>query len=326
MLTSTVFGLTAAFSLSSAQVQKGFNYGNRLSNGGIKVQADFENEFNTAKNFAGNSGFTSARLFTTIQGGTTNDPIAAIPAAIATRTTLLLGLWASAGSTIIDNEIAALVRAINQYGTAFTDLIVGISVGSEDLYRISPTGIENGSDPGADPNVIVDYINRVRAAVANTAAKGKPVGHVDTWTAWVNGSNKAVIAASDFLGVDAYPYFQNTMANGIENGKALFHSAHDQTIAASGGKPVWVTETGWPVSGKTENLAVPSTANAKTYWDQVGCSLFGKVNTWWYILQDALPDTPNPSFGLIGSSNPNPLFDLGCPAVSISSLAVSSAT
>lgn len=137
-----------------------------------------------------------------IQAGTTNTPTQAIQAAINTKTSLLLGLWGSGGQTAIDNEIAALKSAVAQFGSAFTDLIVGISVGSEDLYRISPTGIENMSGIGAGPDVISNYISQVRSAIAGTAASSKPVGHVDTWTAWVNGSNNAVISASDFIGMD----------------------------------------------------------------------------------------------------------------------------
>ena len=74
----------------------------------------------------------------------------------------------------------------------------------------------------------------------------------------------------------------------------------------------------WPVSGSTENDAVPSLANAKTYWDQVGCNkLFGKINTWWYTLQDAFPGTPNPSFGVVGTTlSTTPLFDLSCSGAS----------
>lgn len=261
-----------------------------------------------------------------IQAGTTNTPTEAIQAAINTKTTLLLGLWGSGGQSGINNELAALSSALSQYGSAFTDLIVGISVGSEDLYRISPTGIENKSGVGAGPDVISSYISQVRSAIANTGASSKPVGHVDTWTAWVNSSNDAVISASDFIGMDAYPYFQTTMTNAISDGYSLFFNAYDATVSVAGGKPVWVTETGWPVSGATENLAVPSVQNAKTYWDAVGCGrLFGHVNTWWYTLQDAFPTTPNPSFGIVGSTlSDTPLFDLSCS--SISSSTSSSAT
>lgn len=296
---------------ASGSIAKGFNYGSTGANGAALVESDFLTSFNTAKNLVGTSGFTSARLYTMIQAGTTNTPISAIPAAISSGTGLLLGLWASAGQANIDNEIAALQSAISQYGSAFTNLIEGISVGSEDLYRNSPTGILNMSGVGANPDDIVSFINQVKAAITGTAAAGKLVGHVDTYTAYINGSNSAVIAAADFLGMDAYPYFQNTEPNSIGDGPALFTSAYDQTVAVSQGKPVWITETGWPVSGPTENLAVPSTANALSYWDAVGCNFgFGKIPTYWYTLND---NGASPSFGVTTGSE-TPLYDLSCSA------------
>lgn len=247
------------------------------------------------------------------QAGTGREPISAIPAAIATNTSLLLGLWCSAGDAAVNNELQALKTAISKYGTALAGLVAGISVGSEDLYRNSPTGILNNENPGKNPADIVRYIGQVRDVIGQTPLAGALVGHVDTWTAWVNGSNQAVIDASDWIGVDAYPYFQETQINTISNSKALFDAAFAATKAAVGGKPVWVTETGYPVSGKTVGLAVPGLENAKSYWDQVGCPMFGTVNVWWYTFQDAVPATPNPSFGLIGNSlTTSPLYDISC--------------
>jgi len=327
MHTSTFLSIVALSSSVSATIYKGFNYGSTFTDGSVKNQTDFEDEFNAAKNLVGTSGgFTSARLYTMIQGGTTSDPIAAIPAAIAEETSLLLGIWGSGGQTQVNNEITALTAAIEQYGTAFTNLVVGLSVGSEDLYRNSPTGIENDSGIGANPAQLVDYIAQVKAAVAGTSLNDVLIGHVDTWNAWTNGSNNAVIEAIDWLGVDEYPYFQNTESNSIDDAYSLFWAAYNATSAAAGGKPVWITETGWPVSGSTENLAIPSLANAKTFWDEVGCaSAFGKINTWWYVLQDAAPTTPSPSFGVLGSSTSDstlgtsPLYDLSCAGVTLPS-------
>ncbi|KAL9103085.1 MAG: hypothetical protein Q9163_001852, partial [Psora crenata] len=315
----------ASVATVSAQVSQGFNYGSTYSDGVTPITlAEYEAQFNAAKNLVGTSGFSSARIYTLIQAGTTNTPSEAIQAAINTQTTLLLGIWASAGQVNINNELAALSAAISAHGTTFTDLIVAISLGSEDLYRISPIGIENKSGIGAGPDEVAAYIGQVKAAIANTPAAAKPVGHVDTWTAWVNSSNVAVITASDFIGMDAYPYFQSTMANAITDAYSLFFSAYDQTVAAANGKPVWVTETGWPVSGPTQNLAVASTQNAQVYWDQVGCGrLFGKINTWWFTLQDVVPITPSPSFGVVGAGSSRtevpttPLFDLSCSAASL---------
>ncbi|KAL8981083.1 MAG: hypothetical protein Q9177_005684 [Variospora cf. flavescens] len=314
MRTSSLVSLAGAFSTTYAQVYQGFNYGSLFTNGAPVTRQDFEDRFNTARQLQGTSGFTSARLFTMIQGDTPNSPIEAIPAAIATNTQLLLGLFLSNTDEQFENEQTALRAAISQYGQDFADRVIGISVGSEDLYRISPTGIENLSNPGEGPDAVVRRINAVRSTISGTVLSGKPVGHVDTWTAYVNSSNNAVIEACDFLGTDAYPYFQNTQANSIENGESLFFDAYNATVSVAGGRPVWITETGWPVSGSTQNQAVPSLENAQTYWDRVGCRVFGNINTFWFTLQDAFPTSPSPSFGVVGTTlSTTPLYDLSCP-------------
>lgn len=315
--TSRLVALAAGFSTAMAAFQ-GFNYGSTFTTGAAKTQSDFEAEFKTAAGLVGApaGGFTSARLYTTVQGGTANDPISAIPAALNTKTTLLLGIWASAGDAVFNNELKALKSAIEKYGSDFGKLVAGISVGSEDLYRSSPTGILNKENPGAQPNTIARYIKEVRDTIAGTPLQGAPIGHVDTWTAWVNGSNQAVINACDWIGFDAYPYFQETNNNAVSNSKALFDDALAATQAAVGGKPVWITETGYPVSGKTVGQAVPSLENAKKFWDAVGCPMFGKTNVWWYTFQDAAPQTPNPSFGIIGNAlSKTPLYDISCKDV-----------
>lgn len=188
--------------------------------------------------------------------------------------------------------------------------------------------MQNNAGIGEGPDSVASYINQVRSAIANTALSSVPIGHVDTWTAWVNGSNEAVVKACDFIGFDAYPYFQGTMPNSIEDGKALFKEAMGKTQAAVSGKPIWVTETGWPVSGPTVNEAVPSLQNAQTYWEEVGCNLlFNNVNTWWYTLRDAEPVTPNPSFGVVGSDlSTTPLYNLSCSAAPSSSSAAGGTT
>lgn len=324
---ANVLALVASASTALA-VSQGFNYGAANSDGSFRFQDDFQREFALAKSLPGTDGFTSARLYTMIQGGSsTNEPISAIPAAIAEGTTLLLGLWGSGGDGFFSAEITALRTAIQQYGSAFTDLVVGISVGSEDLYRISPTGIAANSGYGANPDTLARYVAQLREAIRGTPLANAPVGHVDTWTAWVNGSNQAVIDAVDWVGVNAFPYFENTLSNSVQSGAELYESALSQTRNAVGGKEMWLTETGWPVSGKTENLAVPSPENAKVFWDTVGCPRFGNVNMYWYTLQDATPTVPNPSFGIVGSDGGAPLFDLSCDApTSTSSASASTAT
>lgn len=321
MRSAQFFALAMAVATSEA-VSQGFNYGATKGDGSVRTQADFETEFRTAKNLVGtDNAFTSARLYTMIQGGSTNGPIEAIPAAIKEKTELLLGLWASGGT--MANEIAALKSAISTYGDDFTKLVVGISVGSEDLYRNSAIGAGSSAGPGLEASELVDYINQVRSAISGTSLSGAPIGHVDTWNAWTNSSNAAAIEAVDWLGFDGYPYFENTKPNSIDDAEGLFQTGVNNLKAAAGDKEVWITETGWPVSGEKQGEAVANVANAKQYWDEVACPLFGNTNTWWYILADA---GASPSFGISDSdSNTTPLFDLSCKSAT-SSAAFASGT
>ena len=319
MRTTPFLTVVLPFVPSALAAYKGFNYGSTFDDGSVKVLTDFEGDFTAAKNLVGTSGFTSARLYTMIQGNTTNTVSEAIQAAVNTNTSLLLGMWASAGEADFQNELAALNAAVSQNGQKLAELAVGISVGSEDLYRISPVGLTSpNAAPGAGPDVLTSYIAQVRAALKSTPLQETPIGHVDTWTAWVNGTNQPVIDNSDFLGMDAYPYYETTKNNSIQTGNATFWSAYRNTTSVAGKKPVWVTETGWPVAGNVSNLAVASVQNAQTYWDEVGCSILDSINTWWFTLQDIQPRPDSngaPTFGIVGAGNPpptTPIYNLKC--------------
>lgn len=293
----------------------GFNSGATLANREAKFKADFMAEFKTAQNLKTAPGdFSAVRLYTNIQAYSEDDPIEAFEAAIDTKTEILLGVWTS-GTDNIDKEINALKKAIEKYGTDLTDLIIGVSVGSEDLYRNSVTGVKNKGGVGVQPDALVDFINDFRKAFKSTPISKIPVGHVDTWDVWGNATNKAVLDAIDFIGVDEYPYYENGKGNGIENAGKLFNKAYEATISASGGKPVWVTETGWPYKGPDWDEAVPSVKNAQKYWRDVGCKyLFNKTPTFWYNLRDSNPDNKM-KFAITENLSTTPLFDLSCDKV-----------
>lgn len=303
-------GLVDAAGTAANTGIKGFNYGAFFLNQQAKVQSDFTYEFNKAKALPGTSGWTSARLYTMVQWGTQADIVSAIPAAIETNTKLLLGLWISGGPQALNNEITALKAAINKYGTKFTSLVIGISVGSEDLYR------DAAGEVGTSATYLVDSIKKVRTAIAGTALAGTPVGHVDTYDSFLNGTNKAVIPAIDFVGFDGYPYWESSQANSISDAMTRFYDGYDKTVKLAGSKPVWVTETGWPVTGKTVNKAVPSAANARIYWQKIACSLITKkVNLFWYGLQESQWGTASPDFGIYGAGDLgtlSPRYSLAC--------------
>lgn len=296
----------------------GFNSGSTHGSGVAKVKSDFVTEFTNAANLAGSPGtFNSIRLYTNIQGGTTADPIQAFDAAIQTKTNLLLGVWAS-GVTNIDNELNALAAGLKNLGDDLATYVIGISIGSEDLYRAGATGVANEAGVGNGPEAIVGFINDFKTKFKGTALADVPIGHVDTWDAWTNGSNSAVIDAVDWLGVDEYPYYQTGDDNTIDNAPSLFESAYDATVGVAAGKTVWVTETGWPYGGQTWDKAVSSLPNAKQYWDEVGCAkLFNKVPTFWYNLVEDNA-TNNQTFA-IAETDGTPRFNLTCPATTTDS-------
>ena len=272
---------------SSGGVHKGFNYGADTDGAGT----NFATEFAAAQKLSGTSGFNSARLYTMIEYGTTDTPSSAFQAAINTGTTLLLGIWCSGGQTIVTNELNALKAAVKQY-PQLNSIVVGISVGSEDLYRNSATAAN-----------IIDYISQTRTAMSAAGVKW-PLGHVDTANIWSDSDGQSVIDKIDWIGADVYPYYSSGSPSSLSD----FTGGMD---AIPKSKPVWVTETGWPTSGSfASTSSVANTGNAQTYWKTVGCGhLFGKTNTWWYTYYDGSVALP---FGVSSSASGSPKYSLAC--------------
>ncbi|TVY28705.1 putative glucan endo-1,3-beta-glucosidase [Lachnellula hyalina] len=289
------YALALAATLTGANAYwKGFNVQATLADGTCKSQADWENDFNKLQSLPG--GFSSLRVYAASDCNTLAN---AVPAAVATGGQILVGVWTE-DSDHFNAEKQALLSAVQQYGFGW---VVAVSVGSEDLYRGDTTA-----------STLASQIYDVRGMLSTVSGytTDVQVGHVDTWTAWVDSANTAVIEAADFIGTDAYPYFQNTQANSIDAAYDLFWDAiqdvKDVVNSAHPGAWVWVTESGWPTSGSTENQAVPSVDNAQQYWKTVACSAFNSGHTFWYTLEDF---SASPSFGVL-DSNGNALYDLSC--------------
>ncbi|KAK0786762.1 hypothetical protein LTR02_009554 [Friedmanniomyces endolithicus] len=109
---------------------------------------------------------------------------------------------------------------------------------------------------------------------------------------------------------DVRAYFQSAaIADASNTFWQSMTATRNQVNAVSPGKWVWVTETGWPVSGPNYGAAVASVQNAQTYWRSVACACFQQVHVFWYAYQDY---SASPSFGVFGS-NGNAIYDLyGC--------------
>lgn len=282
------FALATATAITSASAFfQGFNIGANLASGACRTEQDWEFVFNKIASFPGQ--WRNARLYASSDCNTLAN---AVPAAIKTGTKLLVGVWTQ-DDAHFDAEKQALLQSVQQYGK---DWILAVSVGSEDLYRKETS-----------PQALASKINDVGGMMWSIGASDKPIGHVDTWTAWVDPANTAVIDAVDWLGNDLYPYWQGIS---VENGAAsdAYWEAVNKVRAVSKGKDVWTTETGQPITGDKYGNNVPSVESSQIFWWQAACSSIKEMNFFWYDLDDF---TANPQFSVV-DTNYNPLIDMSC--------------
>jgi exo-beta-1,3-glucanase (GH17 family) len=148
-----------------------------------------------------------------------------------------LGAWIGTNHAANEVEIAGLIAHAQD-----ADLLI---VGSEVLLRGDVSESE-----------LIDYINRVRAA-----APGIPVATADVYYKLIEHPN--VIAACDVILPNYYPYWEQIA---VDHAIADLHTKYQQLLAAANGKPVIISETGWPSAGDSQGAAVPSPANAAYYF------------------------------------------------------------
>ncbi|OAL48365.1 glycoside hydrolase [Pyrenochaeta sp. DS3sAY3a] len=299
------------------KVYTGFNYGAFWGHpDNAKHKEDFLDGFGLAKNLSTNIAFDSARLFTCKQMGTQNEPTEAFDAAVESKTNLLLGFWITPGKKtdshveLLNDEFTALEKGFDKHGQALADLVIGLSVGNEDVYRFN-----DPNQIGVAGETVSQAITDVKQRIANSSImakymQDKPIGHVDT-------AHNIVIEGADFIGMTAYPYWSG---QDITQAKTSFLGSLEDVKKKAGSIPVWIAEMGWPFEGPprgpADKPAIASAENVQKYWAEVGCELFGKYNVFYFqLLRDSTSDQPD--WGLIDASTRQPrINNLSCPNMS----------
>jgi exo-beta-1,3-glucanase (GH17 family) len=151
---------------------------------------------------------------------------------------LAMGAWLSTNLAANETQITNLIAA-GRSGDAAV-----LIVGSEVLLRGDLT-----------QDALLGYIQRVKAAVPAV-----PVAYADTYSMLL--AHPQVLRAIDQVWANYHPYWEGIA---IDDAVAAVHSRHQQVLAAAGGKPVVVSESGWPSAGNTVGRAVPSAANAARF-------------------------------------------------------------
>ena len=157
----------------------------------------------------------------------------------------MVGAWISDDKAHNDKEISTLIDLAKQ---GLVDIAV---VGNEVLLRNELTVAE-----------ITDYIKKVKEALPDT-----PVGYVDAYYQFVEHPD--LVDACDLILANCYPFWEGCH---IDQASLYLRQMYKAAENAAKGKPVIITETGWPSEGDNTNDAEASQENALKY--------FINVNNW----------------------------------------------
>ncbi|MFT5907887.1 MAG: glucan 1,3-beta-glucosidase, partial [Saprospiraceae bacterium] len=134
----------------------------------------------------------------------------------------LVGAWLSDDKKENEKEIEALIQLAKEGNVDIA------AVGNEVLYRNDLTLEE-----------LLGYIKRVKEALPNI-----PVGYVDAYYEF--SRHPELVEVSDIILSNCYPYWEGCHIDG-----ALGHmqQMYGQVVDTANGKPIIITETGWPSEG-----------------------------------------------------------------------------
>lgn len=159
----------------------------------------------------------------------------------------MVGAWISADRDRNEKEISTLIDLAE---SGYVDIA---AVGNEVLLRNDLPKEE-----------IIKYIHQVKKAIPDL-----PVGCVDTYYQF--HEHRDLVDACDIILANCYPFWEGSH---IDYSLVYLQKMYEITVAAANGKPVIITETGWPNEGSSHqfNSAEPTKDNAMKY--------FAAVNNW----------------------------------------------
>lgn len=157
-----------------------------------------------------------------------------------------------------------------------TNLIDVIKAGDADLAIVGSEVLRRGD---LSEDQLIAYINRVKRE-----ARGIPVSTADTYAELL--AHPRVLSVVDVVLSNYYPYWEGIK---IDTAIAALHGWHAQVVTAAAGKPVIVSETGWPSCGNVVGQAVPSPENAAFYF--LNFISWARANNVMYFYFSALDET-----------------------------------
>ncbi|WP_288460153.1 glycosyl hydrolase family 17 protein [uncultured Chryseobacterium sp.] len=177
----------------------------------------------------------------------------------------LVGAWLGDDPEINQREVEVLIKLAKE---GFVDIA---AVGNEVMYR---------KDLSEDE--LLDFINRVKKEIPEI-----PVGYVDAYYEFT--IKPRITDACDVILANCYPFWESCPA---ENSLNYMKQMYEQAKQAANGKPVIISETGWPSKGEDLKGAIPSRENALNYFintqlwcmdEEIDCFYFSSFDESWKV-------------------------------------------
>jgi len=174
-----------------------------------------------------------------------------------------------------DGTIVPRINAWTKAVLGNPNVVLAVALGDEPLYDW---------DFG-DPDTLAQYITNMKQTF-NNAGQSIPVSISDLAYGWQQaGDTSSVQSAVDFYMINNFPYFaQNAQSGNSASSWTNFQTDMNYFKSIAGGKPLLVTQTGWP---SNENLYAPNSpdvvatvASEQAYWNLLDghCSDYFKAN------------------------------------------------
>lgn len=212
---------------------KGITYSPYSDDGGCKSSSQIKSEIQKL------SGYETIRLY-----GVDCNQVDAALSGFAPGQKLFAGIFD------VDNilsDVETLAKAVKNHGG--WDVVSTVSIGNELVNAGSATPAQVGK-----------YVSQGRSALKSQGYTG-PVVNVDTFIAVIN--NPDLCEHSDYMAVNAHAFFDGYVT-AKQAGDWVLLQLQRVSTACGDKKKVFITETGWPTKGDSNNVAVPSTENQKS--------------------------------------------------------------
>lgn len=176
--------------------------------------------------------------------------------------TTMAGAWVDAGGMLVADPVTGKSEAEKEVECL-------IELAREGVVDYAIVGSESIYWGGLSVDEITEFIEMFRTAVpdvpVSSAFKYETLTGNDPRTASIDPAG--LFAAVDFVWVNFYPFWNGVH---IDEGLATLKAQYAEVAALAGGRPVWISETGWPDAGAQPNgQAEANVENAVRYFDEV---------------------------------------------------------